>query len=173
MESATLGCGWLNGCDRGGRFQSVFERVLLVMDEEALRHHDAQLGVVRWVRRLLRSTKGQVSFLVVGKPARGITMAGRTLAFGHQIEDGRRAEALARLGGVVRVLRAEGLSARVEVGFGVMSDMALQAVGREQPDLVAVTVEDGSQDSARPGLLDLVSRAPVPVLVARRRQRAA
>lgn len=148
-----------------------FDEVLVVLDGRATSER-----IVGWVRRLCGRSGARVRLLVVRSPEQTVCVGARPVAFGSQLEDAIRLEALAYLRGVAGPLEESGIATTSEVRFGAAIDAVLGAARDSGATLLALATPvqadaSGSMGRLARGLLD---RAPIPVLVARlRHQRAA
>jgi nucleotide-binding universal stress UspA family protein len=149
----------------------MFETVLVVLDGRAVSER-----IIGWVRRLCRGSSGRVHLLIVGNPERTVWAGARPVAFGSQLEDATRLQGLAYLRGIAARLEGTGIRVAPEVRFGPPTEVVLGAIQDSGAKVVALAAS-GRIDEVDPlGRLavELLHRAPIPVLVARARdQRAA
>lgn len=134
--------------------------------------------IVPWVRLLARGSGSVVRLLTVCRPVREPIMArGRAVAYVDQLEDRARGHALAYLQGLAARLQEDGIPAAVEVRFGDPVETILTVARDSAVDLIAMGTR-GTRGLGRvlsPSVTRaILTRAPLPVLVARLRgQRAA
>lgn len=152
----------------------MFDTVLVIVDDAALGQASRPAGVVDWVRRLVRRSGAEVRLLAVCPPGAAVTVAGRTIAFAHQVEGARRDEALAGLRAVAARLLAEGIPAAVDVSFEPWPRAVVETARRTGAGLVALTLDSRGPSRTDRAALAALERLRVPVLVScRGRQRAA